>query len=105
MNEKYYVYLITNKYRGTIYTGLTSNLENRIKSHREGLIKGFAYKYNLNKLVYFETLDTNDEAINRERHIKHWRRQWKIDLIEKVNPKWEDLSEEWRDPRESEDGR
>ncbi len=86
---------MTNKIRGTLYTGVTSNLINRVLQHKLKLIEGFTKKYNLTKLVYYE--DTNDvySAISREKQINGMLRSKKIKLIESVNPNWEDLSKDW----------
>jgi len=92
--HQYFVYIMTNK-SGTLYVGVTNNLERRISEHKNSLIEGFTKKYKINKLLYFE--ETNDilAAINREKQIKGWRRDKKIALIESVNPMWKDLSEGW----------
>ncbi|MFA4906513.1 MAG: GIY-YIG nuclease family protein [Candidatus Margulisiibacteriota bacterium] len=86
--------MMTNK-SGTLYVGVTNNLERRIFEHKNALIEGFTKKYKINKLLYYE--ETNDvlAAINREKQFKGWRRDKKIALIESVNPEWRDLSEEW----------
>ncbi len=76
---------------GTLYVGVTSDLVRRIYEHREGLAKGFTKKYGVKRLVYFEEYDAPDTAIQREKNIKHWPREWKIDLIIKANPDWGDL--------------
>jgi putative endonuclease len=80
---------------GTLYIGVTNNLERRIFEHKNLVIKGFTKKYNINRLVYFE--ETNDivAAIEREKQLKGWRRDKKIALIASLNPEWKDLSEEW----------
>jgi putative endonuclease len=80
---------------GTLYVGVTNNLERRIFEHKNSLIKGVTKKYNINRLVYFE--ETNDilAAIGREKQIKGWLRNKKIALIESINPEWKDLSEDW----------
>ena len=85
---------MTNK-SGTLYVGVTNNLERRISEHKNSLIEGFTKKYNINRLIYYE--ETNDilAAINREKQIKGWRREKKIALIESSNPEWKDLSEDW----------
>jgi putative endonuclease len=93
----YYVYIITNRYRGTLYTGVTNNLERRIQEYKLKLYSGFAKKYNLNRLVYYEYYNDVTLAIRREKEIKGWVRQKKIALIESMNPQWEDLSAEWFD--------
>ena len=92
MSEKYsYVYILTNKKNGTLYTGVTSDLKKRIFQHKQGLIEGFSKKYKTNILVYYEQHHEINHAITREKRIKKWNRQWKIDLIEKRNPFWQDL--------------
>ncbi|WP_068546694.1 GIY-YIG nuclease family protein [Thalassotalea crassostreae] len=85
------IYILTNKPNGTLYIGATSNLENRIDQHRFKVTGSFSKRYNLDKLVYFELFDTFYDALTREKQLKNWRRQWKINLIEKVNPHWDDL--------------
>ena len=91
--KNYYVYIVTNKPRGTLYIGMTNNLVRRGYEHRNDLADGFTKKYNLKRLVYFEVFNRVEDAILREKRIKKWNRQWKIDLIEKVNPNWDDLYE------------
>ena len=91
----YYVYLPTNWNNKILYTGMTNNLERRLYEHKNQLVEGFTKKYNVHKLVYFDsTLDVN-AAIAREKQIKGWTRKKKNELIESFNPNWEDLSEEW----------
>jgi len=85
---------MTNK-SGTLYTGVTDNLERRVYEHKSKLIKGFTKRYNITKLVYYEMTNDVQSAIQREKQIKGWLRKKKIVLIEAVNPKWMDLSEEW----------
>jgi putative endonuclease len=87
----YYVYILTNKPRGTLYVGVTNDLVRRAYQHREGTIAGFTKRYGLTQLVHFETYDTPMLAIQREKNIKHWSRQWKLDLINSSNPQWRDL--------------
>jgi putative endonuclease len=89
---QYFVYIITNK-SGTLYTGVTNNLERRIYEHKHHLINGFTKKYKIEKLVYFEETNDIHAAISREKQIKGWLRKKKIALIESVNPGWKDLSE------------
>jgi putative endonuclease len=88
-----FTYIITNKKRGALYIGVTSDLPTRIYQHKTKLIKGFSSKYNLDKLVYYEIFEDIKEAIYREKKLKHFLRQQKIDLIESINPQWKDLYE------------
>ncbi len=92
--KNYYVYIVTNKPRGTLYVGMTNNLVRRGYEHRNGLIDGFTKKYKLKRLVYFEVFNCVEDTILREKRLKKWNRQWKIELIEKVNPEWIDLYEQ-----------
>ena len=85
------VYILASRRHGTLYIGVTSNLLARLVQHREGLIPGFTKRYGLKRLVWFETHDEMTVAIQRERSLKEWPRQWKINLIERDNPQWEDL--------------
>jgi len=87
-----FVYILSNHKNGTLYVGVTSDLIKRTYEHKNKLINGFSKKYNLTKLVYYEVHDNIEEATNRERQIKNWHRQWKINLLEKLNPNWDDLS-------------
>ena len=91
----YYVYILTNIYNTVVYTGVTNNLERRLYEHRNHLVDGFTKRYNLNKLVYFETTSDVDSAIEREKQIQGWKRDRKNALIESVNPQWNDLSADW----------
>jgi len=90
MNQSY-IYILTNKYNKVFYTGVTSDLKARIEQHKNKFYKGFTFKYNVDKLVYFETYGDIREAIAREKQIKAGSRQTKIDLINTMNPVWEDL--------------
>ena len=85
------LYIITNKTHGTLYVGVTSDLIQRIWQHKNGLIEGFSKRYGLKMLVWFEQHDSMESAIVRERNVKYWRRDWKIQLIEESNPTWRDL--------------
>jgi putative endonuclease len=87
------VYIMANRYRGTIYTGVTSNLIARASQHRQGLVEGFTRKYRLHLLVLYEPHATMENAIVREKQVKNWKRAWKIALIEAANPDWRDLFE------------
>ena len=89
----YYVYFMSNRPRGTIYVGVTNDLVRRVYEHRTNSVAGFTSRYNLHRLVYFETHETAIAAIQREKTIKHWVRQWKINSIEENNPDWDDLFE------------
>ena len=87
------VYIVTNRPKGTLYIGVTSNLVQRIYQHKSHEIEGFSQKYGTDKLVYFELFDEMESAIKREKQLKSWRRSWKIALIEKENSQWCDLYE------------
>ncbi len=95
MSKSYYVYILASKKNGTLYTGVTNNLERRIYEHKNNMIKGFTQKYKVHKLVYFEETNDINEALLLEKRIKKWYRTWKIELIEKENPEWIDLAEKW----------
>ncbi len=87
--------MISNKKDGVLYIGVTNNLERRIFEHKNKLIKGFSSRYNLDRLIYFEQFQFIQEAIKREKNMKKWKRVWKINLIVKENPDWQDLSKNW----------
>jgi putative endonuclease len=87
-----YVYILANKRNGTTYVGVTSDLVKRIYEHKNSIFEGFTKKYSINLLVYYEAHNEIKVAIEREKQIKNWKREWKIDLIEKNNPTWKDLS-------------
>lgn len=87
----YFVYILASGKNATLYIGVTSDLQARVLQHKEGKIKGFTQKYKVNQLVYFEEFGNVDEAIQREKRIKNWKREWKLELIEKENPSWVDL--------------
>ncbi len=91
MERQYYVYILTSKRNGTLYTGVTSDLIRRVFEHKNDLIDGFTNKYQVHKLVHYEIFSDINEAIAREKQIKSWQRSWKKNLIEKVNPRWIDL--------------
>jgi len=88
------IYILASKRNGTLYVGVTSNLVKRIWEHRGHLVEGFTKKHSVTALVYYELADNMYTAITREKQLKNWRRQWKINLIESTNPDWRDL---WTD--------
>jgi putative endonuclease len=88
------VYILASKRNGTLYIGVTSNLARRAYEHKTDAEEGFTKRYQVRKLVYAEFHDTMNEAITREKQIKKWRRQWKLELIERANPEWRDLYDE-----------
>ncbi|GAA4970797.1 GIY-YIG nuclease family protein [Algibacter aquimarinus] len=93
--HQYYLYILSNKKDGTLYIGVTNDLERRMFEHKNKLVEGFTSKYGLDKLMYFETYQYVNDAIKREKNMKKWKRQWKINLIEEDNSNWEDLSADW----------
>ena len=88
---QYYVYILANQKNGTLYIGVTSDLIKRIYEHKNNFIEGFTRKYTIHNLVYFEATESIESAIMREKQLKKWNRAWKINLIEKNNPGWNDL--------------
>jgi putative endonuclease len=96
-NHQDVVYLLASKIRGTLYIGITNDLQRRVYEHKKAMIQGFTKKYRVHKLVYFESFQNINEAIKREKNLKKWKRSWKIKLIEKTNKKWEDLAFNWFD--------
>ena len=91
MEKQPYVYILASKKNGTLYIGVTSNLIQRIWQHKNNQVEGFTKKYNVHTLVYYEQHEVMESAITREKQMKKWKREWKIKLIEKGNPQWEDL--------------
>jgi putative endonuclease len=89
--KTYFVYIMASQKNGTLYIGVSSNLKKRVYEHKNDLIDGFTKKYQIHKLVYFESTSDINAAIAREKQLKAWKRHWKIDLIEEENPDWEDL--------------
>ncbi len=89
--RQYYVYILSSKRNGTLYIGVTSSLTKRVFEHKNNVVDGFTKKYNVHTLVYYEIYGNIQDAIVREKQMKKWRRQWKINLIEKNNPQWNDL--------------
>ena len=90
-----WVYILASKRNGTLYVGVTSNLQRRIEEHRQGLIEGFTKRYGVKHLVWAERHESIASAIQREKAIKKYPRRWKINLIESLNPEWRDLSNKW----------
>ena len=88
----YYVYILASQSRGTIYIGVTNNIEKRHLEHTAKIGIGFTKKYKVHRLVYFEETESIEVAIQREKQLKNWHRQWKINLIESVNKNWDDLT-------------
>ena len=89
--KKGYVYILANEKNGTLYVGVTSNLVKRIWQHKNKFVEGFSKRYDLDKLVYYEVFDNIENAIEREKKLKNWHRQWKINLINQYNSDWVDL--------------
>ncbi|MDP8228914.1 MAG: GIY-YIG nuclease family protein [Candidatus Electryoneaceae bacterium] len=90
----YYIYILAGMQNGTLYIGVTRNLIKRVYEHRNGMVAGFTKKYSVKLLVYYESTENVNAAIVREKQLKKWERQWKLDLIESVNPHWDDLYDE-----------
>lgn len=93
--KRYYVYILTNKSNKVLYIGMTNDIARRMFEHKTKLVEGFTKKYNLTKLVYCEATNDVESAIRREKQLKNWHRDWKINLINQFNPEWKDLSEEF----------
>ena len=94
--RQYFIYILASKKNGTLYTGVTNSIERRIEEHKIKLNPDcFTAKYNVTLLVYYETFQYIEDAIQREKQLKKWNRQWKINLIEEENKDWKDLSEGW----------
>jgi len=93
-DKQYCVYIMTNKYNTVLYTGVTNDIQRRVNEHKQKLVKGFTKKYNIDKLVYFETFEDIRYAIEREKQIKAGSRQKKIDLVNSLNKEWKDLYDE-----------
>ena len=89
--KQYYVYILASQKKGTLYIGMTNDLIRRIYEHKNDLVPGFTNAYHVHRLVYYEVHGEIYQAITREKQIKKWKRQWKINLIEKANPEWKDL--------------
>jgi putative endonuclease len=92
VRDRFFAYILASRYRGTLYVGVTNDLSRRVGVHKSGAVPGFTKKYKVNTLVYYEEFASILEARARERTLKRWRRDWKIQLIERVNPRWLDLT-------------
>jgi putative endonuclease len=90
---RYYVYMLANRRRGVLYVGVRNDLVRRVSEHRLKLVPGFTKTYGVTQLVYFEEFASIAEARAREHSVKRWRRSWKFDLVERLNPEWQDLAE------------
>ena len=90
---QYFGYMLASKRNGTLYIGVTNKLLKRVHQHKNDVTEGFTRKYNVHSLVYYEVFNRIQDAITREKQMKKWKRQWKMELIEKSNPNWEDLFE------------
>ena len=97
MMKRYFVYILSSKNR-VLYVGITNELSRRIFEHKSGLVEGFTKRYNVNKLVYYEIQSDLKNAIKREKQLKNWHREWKINMIEEKNKDWNDLYPEIADP-------
>ena len=94
MTKRPCVYILASARNGTLYIGVTSHLEDRVSLHKQDLIEGFSKRHGMHMLVYYEFHSTMDEAITREKQLKKWKRDWKLRLIEQMNPEWLDLMDE-----------
>jgi putative endonuclease len=92
-HKTYYVYILTNKPYGTLYIGVTNDLQRRVEEHKQKKVEGFTKRYGLDRLIYYEQTTDVTSALAYEKKLKKWNREWKIALIEKQNPEWKDLSE------------
>lgn len=95
MNKTYAVYIMTNYSQTSFYIGVTGNLQKRVWEHKNKFVEGFTKRYNIDRLVYYELTDSVETALNREKQLKRWHRDWKINLIKKMNPQFKDLSLDW----------
>jgi putative endonuclease len=89
----FYVYILTSQRNGTLYVGMTDNLVQRVWMHRNGVLPGFTKRYGVKTLVWYEQHETREQALIRERQMKRWNREWKLGIIEQMNPGWTDLYE------------
>ena len=95
MNKTYAVYIMTNYSQTSFYIGVTGNLQKRVWEHKNKFVEGFTKRYNIDRLVYYELTDSVETALNREKQLKRWHRDWKINLIKEMNPEFKDLSMDW----------
>ncbi len=93
MMKQFYVYILSNKRKGTLYKGVTSDLLKRVYEHKNDFVDGFSKRYGIHDLVWYEMHETAESAISREKQIKKWNRKWKLELIDNSNPFWDDLYE------------
>ncbi len=95
MMRQYYVYILTNQNNNVLYIGVTNNLVRRIYEHKNKFVEGFSKRYKVTKLVYYETSKSIESAIEREKQLKNWHRDWKVNLVNQFNPEWKDLSNDF----------
>ena len=95
MSGSFYIYILATRKDGPTYVGVTNDLHRRVFEQKTHAVKGFTAKYNVDRLVYFEVFESIEAAITREKQLKKWRRAWKVALIERGNPEWRDLAEEF----------
>jgi putative endonuclease len=101
VDKSYFVYILASKPHGTLYTGITSDLLGRVWQHKHDAVEGFTKKYRVHQLVWYEHGDSIEHAIQREKQLKKWNRAWKLELIEKFNPMWDDLYDRLTDSEET----
>jgi putative endonuclease len=92
MDKYYFTYILASHHNGALYVGMTNNLARRMEEHKNGIADSFTKQYQIHYLVYYEVFDNPTDAIEREKQLKRWHRQWKMHLIERDNPDWKDLS-------------
>ncbi|HEX8252071.1 MAG TPA: GIY-YIG nuclease family protein [Thermoanaerobaculia bacterium] len=93
--KQYFVYMVTNRWKNVLYTGMTNSLERRMWQHKNKALPGFTKRYNCDRLVYYEIFDEVNQAIEREKQLKNWPRARKNELVESMNPAWNDLAADW----------
>ena len=92
--RRFFIYMLASHRNGTLYVGVTNDLLRRVREHKSGLVEGFTKKYGVYMLVWYEVAESASSAIQREKQLKHWRRAWKLRIIEEANPEWRDLFDE-----------